>query len=179
MLRRTVILTLLQLGAAVLLASPLAGGEDSSLPEWILHFQLTETPDSVLRTMGGASIVHLGRLDLYEFRRADQDSEEEPDWRFTFQLPKKQLVVVTRNYENAIDVSKLFPQSESELKFYPNEEKPALSLLVRKLDSRRLLLARLTGGSRNMADQLVLASPAQAVLMFPVLAEQSAGPRTP
>jgi hypothetical protein len=54
-------------------------------------------------------------------------------------------------------------------------------LLVLKLDSRRLLLARLEKGSRNMADQLVLASPPMAALMFPFLAKQPtiAAPRPP
>jgi len=87
-------------------------------------------------------------------------------------LPKKLLVVVTRNYETAVDVTKLFPESETELKVFPDEGKPALSLLLRKLDSRRLLLARLERGSRNMADQLVLASPGMAIQMFPALAKQ-------
>lgn len=136
------VFTLCKVGAAVLLMAAMVGGQDSSPPESILRFQLTETPESVLRTLGGgASIVHLKGLDLYEFRRADEDSEEEPDWRFTFQLPNKRLVVVTRNYESPIDVMRLFPGNESELKLYPDKEKPTLSLLVRKLDSRRLLLA--------------------------------------
>jgi len=120
----------------------------------------------------------MGRLDLYEFRRSDQDSEEEPDWRFTFQLPERKLVVVTRNYEKAVDVISLFPENATELKLYPDKEKPALSLLVRKLDSRRLLVARLEKGSRNMADQLVLASPTMAAMMFPFLANEPAGATT-
>ena len=162
-------------GVSLFLTSAFAGGEEDSLPDWILRFQLTETPETVLRAMGGgASIVHMGGLDLYEFRRAEQDSEEEPDWRFTFQLPERRLVVVTRNYEKAIDVTNLFRESETELKSYPDKEKPALSLLVRKLDSRRLLLARLERGSRTMTDQLVLASPQMAALMFPFLAKQPA-----
>lgn len=166
------ILGLCTAGFSVLLTSAFAGEEDYSRPDWILHFQLKETPENVLRTMGGgSSIVHTGRLDLYEFRRTQQDAEEEPDWRFTFQLPQRRLVVVTRNYEKAVDVTSLFPRSETELKLYPDKEKPGLSLLVRKLDSRRLLLARLERGSLNMADELVLASPAMASLMFPFLAK--------
>jgi hypothetical protein len=161
-------------GIALLLTVLLAVGQEGSPPESILRFQLGETSDTVLRSLGGgASVVHLRKLDLYEFRRADQDAEEEPDWRFTFLLPKKQLIAVTRNYEKAIDVTKLFPVGETELKFYPDEEDPAVSFLVRILDSRRLLLARLEKGSRKMADQLVLASPGQAALMFPFLAHPS------
>jgi len=154
-----------------LLAVGAARGEDLSAPASLLRFTLAETPTAVRHMMGDEGYQsNLPGATIIEFRDASQDLDDDPVWRFYFQKPGEQLVVVVHNFEKAADVSELFPASDSQRHFFPNEQHPTMTVLVRKLDKDRVIVATLQGRESMLAGQILLSTPARAEILFPFIA---------
>jgi hypothetical protein len=156
---------------AALLAACAARGEDLSPPASILRFTLAESPASITQLMGETCHQsNLSKATIIEFRGGSDDLDEDPVWMFYFQNPGAHLVVVTHNYEKNVNVSALFPAPDSQKHFFPNKEKPSMTLLVRKLDKDRVLLANVQGPDSMLASQIILTTPERAVILFPFIA---------
>ncbi len=158
--------------AIALLWAFAARGEDLSPPASLLRFTLAESPAGIVRLMGKPGHQsNLPTATIIEFREGYEDLDDDPVWRFYFQNPGAHLVVVTHNFEKSVDVSALFPGPDSQKHFFlPNQEHSSMTLLVRTLDKDRVLLAVMQGPDSMLASQIILTTPARAVILFPFIA---------
>lgn len=118
---------------------------------------LDETPDQVRALMGPPS--HIGAFGpnyVTWHYQIDLRDHHEFSHLFCFSEPGQKLIGVTRNFEEATNVDRLFPPEHTEVHHWPDDRKPQFSIRVRRLSGDRVLMAMGVSKAGQTTNQLVL-----------------------
>ncbi|MEP7364635.1 MAG: hypothetical protein ABI972_15370 [Acidobacteriota bacterium] len=168
------------LGALIASASLFSQSPASALPGdpiakegQLSWFSLTESPDQIKALLGRPAMAASTGSDhlSWQYQIGDIDHHDFSHV-FLFRKTSSTLVSVTRNFEPERTVDEFFPPAGTTVHHFPNAEHPALSLRLRRLPGRRVILAIGSPAPGRATGQLVLMQEGELPVFYPWLAKQ-------
>ncbi|HEU0121890.1 MAG TPA: hypothetical protein VFQ91_15275 [Bryobacteraceae bacterium] len=157
---------------ALLLAAPHAclQGQTALPVAEILRFSLTETAAQIARGMGQPVLVNdTDPLFRTWYFQTDVLDSHDHSHVLLFRKSDGALLSVTRNYHLPVRVDALFPEGRSTVHYWPDAEKPQLSVLVREYDGDRVLLAMGAARRTDPTTQVMVIRRSALPVFFPWL----------
>jgi hypothetical protein len=143
----------------------------------LLRFTLNENPEQVIALLGRPQRIDDSMAGYqswqYEFSADEQnDDNSPPAWFVCMNTAKRQILSVTRNFDNPQDVGDVFPTTQTAVYYWPSKDAPNYSVRLRALPGDVLLLAMGTAKPGERTTQLILIRRSALKTFMPWLAEQ-------
>lgn len=149
---------------ALLVAAPLFSQEVDILP-----FQLTESRAQVRQKLGQpALVVPAGDFESWQYQVGVEDNHEFSHV-LLFRVSTGELLSATRNWEQERSVDELFPEAETRVYHFPDEQHPEYGVRVRRLSGGRVLMAMGSAGPEHPTGQVVLIRESELAVFHPWL----------
>jgi hypothetical protein len=145
------------------------GAESGSAASFVNAYTLKEKPPEIEQRLGAPAWVGKGRSHLvlcYNENTAEEHEDGRYDLCFYFEMPRGDLLSVTRNFAVRQDVDGLFP-AEGTREHSTETASGRLEAQSRRLVGDRVLIALGRGKAAEACDQLVIIRQEAVERFFP------------